>query len=215
MLKNVILDFGGVLLDLDYDAAFHAMAELTGLDISYDALPAWFQDISDRFEKGQISEESFIWTIQDKSLNRKITPRDIVEAWNKMLLGWNPEKLRFLEEANKKYRLYLLSNTNVIHIRWVHYRLLRDFGIQNFEERFFKKVYYSHLIGMRKPEPEIFQLVITDNRLKMEETLYLDDSIEHIRAANDQGIPSVCFERNSDLDIQKLETFYSAIIQKV
>lgn len=205
MIKNIIFDFGGVLLDLDYEKTWEELSTLTGIDFRPEQMPLWFTSLNDAFETGAISQETFLWHIQKQSLTGIPAVIDILKAWNRMLLGWKSEKFQFLMDTKKQYRTFLLSNTNDIHIDWVRRDLAINHGIEGFEQTYFERVYYSHLIGMRKPDAAIFRFVLGTNRLNPEETLFIDDSAEHILTAASLGLKVYHFERNSDLKGQWLK----------
>jgi putative hydrolase of the HAD superfamily len=186
-IRNIIFDFGGVLLDIDYRLTYAAMSDLLGLPKLPEDNPVALKDILIRYEKGEIGTESFIWTLQRTS-KKEIPHGDaIIRAWNAMLLGWNVSKFNLLEQLQKKYDLFLLSNTNALHISWVHQDLKTSHNIHDFEKRFFKKVYYSHEVGMRKPDREIYQFVTTDANVIPEETLFIDDLPENLLGALNLG----------------------------
>jgi glucose-1-phosphatase len=199
MIKNIIFDFGGVLLDLDYNRTWTALKQLEVFDRHEEHLPDWFVQLSNAFETGTIRQESFIWHIQKNASGHIPHAGEIVRAWNSMLLGWQPSKLNFLKSLREKFNTYLLSNTNEIHIDWVQNDLKTKHNIHDFDTAYFEKTYYSHLVGLRKPEPAIFRYVLETNGLIAEETLFIDDSEEHIRTAASLGLLVHHFERNSDL----------------
>ena len=104
-----------------------------------------------------------------------------------MILGFNTRSIELLLKLRQSYRLFLLSNTNAIH-ELSYNRLLNETqGIENLD-RIFEKVYYSHRLGLRKPNPEIFKYVLKDSNLEPEESLYVDDTLEHVESAKALGI---------------------------
>lgn len=115
-----------------------------------------------------------------------------------MLLDIPEEKLTLLAELKKKYRTFLLSNTNVIHVRSISAYLQQQYGIPDFSP-YFEKCYFSCDIGMRKPDAEIFLHVLNENKLVAEETLFIDDSEQHIRSARALGIQAVLMDQNASL----------------
>ena len=213
MIKNIIFDFGGVLLDLDYNRTWTAMKHLAVVDMNQEHLPDWFVRLSDAFEIGSIGQESFIWHIQKNASGHIPHAGEIVRAWNSMLLGWQLSKLNFLKSLRKEYKTYLLSNTNEIHIEWVQNDLKTNHDIQDFDTAYFDKTYYSHLIGLRKPDPAIFRYVLERNGLIAKETLFIDDSEEHIKIAALLGLNVHHFERNSDLISQWQEILSNASVK--
>src|SRR5690606_27785293 len=110
-----------------------------------------------------------------------------VHAWNAMILDFPVERLRFLEELSKKYRLFLLSNTNDLHIDAVRRALEKTTGHKNLEQ-YFEKTYFSSAIGMRKPDTRIFEFVCSENNLDPAKTIFIDDSPQHIEGAKSVGI---------------------------
>lgn len=185
-IKNIIFDFGGVLLDIDYILTYKRMEEVLGLPIHTETLPEATKEMLRDYEKGLTTSDAMISHLRDLSPNRP-SAKDIVIAWNTMLMGWNPEKFALLEKLRKLYRVYLLSNTNELHLEWVHEDLKKHHGIADFETRFFDKVYYSHEIHLRKPDAEIYNFVTQDARLEPLETIFIDDLKPNIEAARLAG----------------------------
>lgn len=188
MIKNIIFDFGGVLLDLDMQRSYQALGKITGKDYTLETLPDSFRQKVVAYETGKISTETFIWFWQNQC--HPVIPQgdEIVAAWNAMLLGWQPAKFEFLDNLRTRYKVYLLSNTNVLHIEWVRRDLRKNHGISNFESRFFDKAYYSFELGEHKPDAKIFEKVLHDASILPEETLFIDDALINVQAAARLGI---------------------------
>ncbi len=200
-VKNIIFDFGGVLIDLDFKKTYEALEKILAVNAS-DIYPQ-NQKLFDDYEKGKVITENFLWNLQN--LTKKVPESHIlVKAWNAMILGWNPEKLKFLQEIGKNYDVYLLSNTNELHIDYVRKDLKYNHGIDDFENTFFKKAYYSHIVGMRKPEKEIYEFVLNDSCLNPAETLFIDDNIDNVNAARNVGIISHHHETNALIGIEEI-----------
>lgn len=187
MIETVIFDFGGVLLDLDFERTFSELAALTGVDFDPSLTDDQaFTTIYHKYEKGLITDEVLIWNIQRLS-KRSQDPRQIVKAWNAMLLGWDPERFGMLEVLRDSYKLLLLSNTNHLHIQWVRRDLKVHHSITDFEDRFFDKVYYSYEVHHRKPDASIYDYVTSDACLNPATTLFIDDSLVNVEAARECG----------------------------
>ena len=107
---------------------------------------------------------------------KTVTKDDIIKAWNSILLDFRKESLDYLEKLKKKYKLFLLSNTNIIHLDAFNTIFELTINKHSFDS-LFDKAYYSHEIGLRKPGPAAFEFVLKDNNLKAEETLFIDDTI--------------------------------------
>lgn len=199
-IKNIIFDFGGVLLDLYPERTFDELSELIGIHFGQEMVPDELMDIFIEYEIGQSRDERILWNLQHLAGNKKPSPREIIDAWNAMLGGWQQSKLDLLEKAKTCFDIYLLSNTNHMHLEWVYRDLKMNHGIEDFDQRFFIKTYYSHLIGMRKPNSDIFEYVVHESNLLPSETLFIDDNYENVEAARAVGLNAIHHERNSPVD---------------
>ena len=180
MIKNIIFDFGDIFINLDKEATYKEMAKLGVSEISEEMIAVYH-----KYEKGLISTEEFIDFYQQKC---NIEKTDLVCAWNAVLLDFPLKRLEFLKElaASKKYRLFLLSNTNDLHISWIK----NNWGIELYNEfkNCFEQFYLSHEINFRKPDKEIYEFVLCENNLIAEETLFVDDLEINTNAAKEQEI---------------------------
>lgn len=119
-----------------------------------------------------------------------ISDDQIISAFNALLLDFPPERIRLVQELSKKYRVFLLSNTNALHVEYYNEMLSREFGIENLDQ-LMEKAFYSNELGCRKPDKEIYQKVLRLADIRAEETLFIDDNEENVRAAEELGIRSV------------------------
>lgn len=180
MIKNIIFDFGDIFINLDKQGTYKAMAELGVTEISQEMIQVYHN-----YEKGLISTDEFIQFYQDKvNLKRE----DLVNAWNAVLLDFPESRLKFIQELaqSKKYRLFLLSNTNDLHIKWIQNSVGAAF--YNQFKSSFEQFYLSHEIHFRKPDAEIYEFVLQQNNLVAEETLFVDDLKENTDSAKQLGI---------------------------
>jgi putative hydrolase of the HAD superfamily len=181
MIKNIIFDFGDVFLNLDKPATAREMLQYGFTEITAE-LDTLFKD----YEKGVVSSASFL--DHTEKLFPRATKQNLIDAWNAILLDFPEYRLDFLEKLahSKTYRLFLLSNTNDLHIAHVR----ANMGAERFN-RFkdcFEVFYLSYEMGMRKPDTEIFDFVLQENELISEETLFIDDTKENIDTAATLGI---------------------------
>lgn len=185
-IKNIIFDLGGVILNIDYLLTIDAFKRL-GIN-QYDKLYTQAQqiDLFDNIEKGEITAQQFRNELK-KLADKALTDQEINFAWNAMLLDLPKERLDLLSGLKDKYRTFLLSNTNEIHLEAYFAELKRVHGYKNLSP-FFEDEFYSHEIGLRKPDQEIFRFVLEQKELMAEETLFIDDSIQHIEGAKKAGI---------------------------
>lgn len=181
MIENIIFDFGDVFINLDKQATAREMQVYGFKNLSPD-LKALFID----YEKGLITTEHFL--NQTNNLFPKASRLDLIHAWNSIILDFPEQRLKFIEKLAKEkdYRLFLLSNTNELHIEFVKQRM----GEEKYGrfKNCFEKFYLSHEINLRKPEPAIFEYVLNSNNLRAEKTFFVDDSKEHTSAAAELGI---------------------------
>lgn len=201
-IKNIIFDLGGVIINLDTNKTIQEFNKLSTKQFETIYTQLQQSPIFDKFDKGEISETEFFIEIQ-KALGVHIPIEKLLFAWNAMLLDFPKHRLQLLEKLKPNYRLFLLSNTNETHITEFENTLFKQHGYQNLES-FFETVYYSCRIGKRKPNSDIFDFVIKQNNLNPEETLFIDDSPQHIEGAIKSGIKAEFLAK--DRDIQDLIT---------
>lgn len=188
-IRNIIFDLGGVLFDINYHHIIDSFNQLglTHFDVLYTQLK---QDhLFDELETGSITASEFRNRIRSIS-KMEISDEAINSAWNSILIGFPAKNVDLLQRLKKKYRLFLLSNTNEIHEEAFHKMLEKEYNVPVLEDSF-EKIYLSHRIHLRKPDPAIFNLVLSENKLKAEETLFIDDSPQHVEAAKKTGIQTI------------------------
>lgn len=195
IIRNIIFDLGGVMLDLDVNKTYRAF-ETMGFPQEELTNNKKHRDIFWQFEIGELDPKEFCKNVE-LALGRKVPPGEIENAWNAMILGFRPEKIEFLQNIASTYRIFLLSNTNYLHEKIYSQMLAETFGLSMSD--IFEKHYYSHLLGMGKPDPEIFNYVLKDSGLTAHETLFVDDSLQHIQSAQKLGIKCFHFPANGDL----------------
>lgn len=187
MIRNIIFDFGGVFFEIDYHAPVREFRKLGFADFDKIYAQAAQTDLFDRLETGRISEEEFYRTVESYC-PPGTTRAQVAEAWNSILLHIVPEKVAVAKAMREKgLRTFLLSNTNAIHVAAFEQMIDGKMGLRNFRSCF-EKVYYSNEIGMKKPYPETFLKVCEWNNLDPRETLFIDDSIQHVEGAKKAGL---------------------------
>lgn len=195
-IQNIIFDLGGVLLNIDYQATVLAFQKL-GLENPLEAFTkehqaALFQD----FETGKISSEAFVDALQEKM--PQASEEMIVHAWNAMLGDFPIKRFKFIQSLQGKYRCFVLSNTNAIHQTAFEDIIEETVGWKAFEG-LFDTIYYSHYLGMRKPDAEIFEEVLRRHHLVAAETCFIDDSIQHVKTAKTLGIQAIHLDGGQEI----------------
>jgi putative hydrolase of the HAD superfamily len=195
--ENIIFDLGNVIIDLDIEATDRGFKAI--FKDKYDEVFNSLNErcVFNRYEKGEITSAEFIQTI--KAFHPVISEKQIVDAWNAMLLNIPRGRFEILEQLKGKHRTFCLSNTNHIHIDWINKYLESGFNLKDLNP-FFEKVYYSHLIGMRKPDVEIFDFVLNQNDLDPKKTLFIDDTKGHLEGAEKLGIKTYHMTPNRSIE---------------
>ena len=188
-VKHIIFDLGGVLLNIDYHkttAAFHAL----GVP-NFDALYSQREqiDLFDALETGKIEASTFYGEL-NLLMKTNFAQEQLATAWNAMLLDWPLRRLQILQQLQNQFDLFLLSNTNSIHEAAFTQSLQQTHGIPSIA-LYFDKAYFSHRLGLRKPDPKAFQYILDTHGLSPAATLFIDDSVQHIEAAQSLGIQTI------------------------
>jgi FMN phosphatase YigB (HAD superfamily) len=184
-IKNIIFDLGGVIYAINYKRTIKAFESLGINDFEAVYAKAGQSDLFDNLETGKISPSEFFVGI-NKFLPNTLSAIQIKDAWNAMLIGFMPDAVSKLKELNKTHRIFLLSNTNIFHIEEIQ----NTEGMASFFEfcELFEKVYLSHDIGLRKPHTEVFTHIVDEQGLEASETLFIDDSPQHVAGALKAGL---------------------------
>ena len=181
--KTIIFDLGGVILNIHYQNTIDKFLKLGVKNASTFYSKKVQTNLFNQIETGKITNEKFLTELQKGTTNA--TSSQIKEAWNAMLLDLPKERISLLEKLKQDFPIFLLSNTNAIHISAIK-QSLGESAYTNFYN-LFSKVYYSHEIGFRKPNKEPFQLILKENNLKANEVVFIDDSPQHIEEAKKLG----------------------------
>lgn len=184
-IKNLIFDLGGVILDINPQLTIDAFSKM-GMDrIAGKDAEKLQVNMLHQVEKGAATSEEFRNNIKH-ILGNHVSDRAIDNAWTAMIIGMPGERIRYLERLKNNYRIFLLSNTNEIHRELFHRMFENDNGYSFYE--LFEKNYYSHQMGLRKPDPEIYRIVLEENSLIPGETLFIDDMKVNTEAAKLLGL---------------------------
>ena len=187
-VKNLIFDLGGVLIDLSIDDTLNSFAALSGGDKRgvrqwYDSAPEFLS-----YETCHLDDTEFRAFV-NRHCKTPATNESIDKCWNGMLRGLPKDKLDLILSLKDKYNVYLLSNTNAIHLKYINEVMLPSIpGALTSLDDYFHRAYYSHIMKKRKPHAAIFEEVLADSKLEAHETLFLDDNHDNIIGAGKVGI---------------------------
>ena len=180
MIKTIIFDFGNVFINLDLEGALQYALNTFKIQSLSDEMIAF----NSLYEQGLVSTDEFLEFYTENF--SKLSKEELIEVWNFMLKDFPEHRLAFLKElkASSKYKLILLSNTNELHINWIkqHVSFYNDF------KNCFDAFYLSHEIHLVKPNKNIFEFVLNENKLKKDECLFIDDNKDNINTAESMTI---------------------------
>ena len=189
-VKNLIFDLGGVILDLSVARTLESFSQLSKhskeeVENLYVRTPGFLE-----YEKGFLDDSSFRDFVR-ATFSISASDEQIDDSWNAMLRGIPAIKLDLLTRLQGEFQVFLLSNTNGIHLQHINEVMLPGIkGAKNLDS-YFHKAYYSHRMGKRKPDADIFEQVLEENHLVPEQTLFLDDYAVNIEGAKALGIKTI------------------------
>lgn len=185
-IKAVVFDFGNVIININLEHTFQAFAELTFKTSARVKSLFAEAEIFQKYESGFYSDDEFRDVIR-QTLSYPLNDQEIDTAWNALLLDVPRERLEYLENLRFRYSIYLLSNTNAIHIERCLQYFRTAHNVQDFR-KLFHYVFLSYEMGLWKPDYKIYQKVLDETGFKPGEILFLDDNQDNIDAAKDMGI---------------------------
>lgn len=194
-IKNLLIDFGGVLIDLDRQRCLDNFQRLGLNNVSHLLDVCHQQGFFSLHERGEIDAAGFRQCIRQVS-GKPLTDEAIDDAWNSFLVTIPTYKLDLLLALRKKYKLYLLSNTNDIHWEWSCKHVFTYNG--HTVNDFFDGIFLSYRMKLAKPNPDIYRMVSAQAPLSFGETLFIDDSAENCRVANELGIATYTPKAHED-----------------
>ena len=193
--KAIIFDLGAVILNINYQNTIDEFTKLGVKNAATFYSKKVQTDLFNQIETGMISNNQFLKALQKETKNANIT--EIEQAWNAMLLDLPEERLQLIKKLKNNHIIYLLSNTNAIHID----AFKKQLGNRKWLSfcKLFDKMYLSHKLGLKKPDIKIFEYILKEQKLKAEEAFFVDDSPQHIAGAKKLGIHSHHLLDNEDI----------------
>jgi len=203
MIENIIFDLGNVILNIDTRLSEKEFAKHGLSDFGNLYTLAAQAEIFDKLEIGAISPLEFY--SEFRKIAKTDLPDEIIRScWNALILDYPISRIELLKSLKSKYRTFLLSNTNKIHYEFYEDILRNEFGVDGLEA-LLEKAYFSHEIGLKKPDSQIFEFVLLNSKLVPEETLFIDDNKDNILAADKLGFQTIWLKENNleELEIWK------------
>lgn len=193
-VRNIIFDLGGVLYNVEYslvEQEFSALQKPSKQAITYTRQTQ--PEVFSQYEIGAITTEEFCAGLR-KDLGLEGSDEEIAQAWNAMLLGVYPGRNALIWRLKQRYGLALLSNTNALHIEHIKPECQELLSL-------FDRLFYSFEVGLRKPDIAIFRKVLETMNYLPEETLFIDDSHQHIEAARQCGLRTLWLQHPDSLEL--------------
>lgn len=203
-IENIIFDFGGVICDIDFRVTEQQLLKLGFNAGDPAALPRTQQLVAD-LERGSITPGVFRDGMKQLFI-RAVTDKQLDDAWNALILEIPEERIRCLEQVRQHYRIFLLSNTNEIHYNHYVQILKNSYGYNDFED-LFEKAWFSYRLGLIKPDREIFRHAARTVGLDPAKTLFIDDTLKHVKGAEAAGLHG--FHLNLETGIRMVDLFES------
>lgn len=197
MIKTIIFDLGGVIIDIDYSQTIDKFRQIRR-NIIKDILSLdEVEKINNQYETGEISDAEFRFLLQEYL---KISVNDDIfdDAWNALLVGFNDDSVTLVKELQKGYKVCLLSNTNKIHYEYIN-KMIRSAGIAENLKDLFDITFLSYELGMKKPDRKIFEHVIGILDVKPAEILFIDDLKMNVDIAGEVGIQTIHITDNKEI----------------
>ena len=194
-IKNIIFDFGGVFINIDYNKTRQGFIDL-GIE-NFDAFyqQSFSNPLFSDLEKGLITPAAFYQGLREQT-NTSLSDAQIEKAWSAMLGSFRETSVAALPAWKDQYQIFLFSNTNAIHQPVFLNIYQRQFGKTDFED-LFDVVYYSHNMHVRKPDVESYHYITDKHHLKLEETLFVDDTYKNIEGAQNAGLHTLWLQNDA------------------
>ena len=187
-IKNIIFDLGGIFLKIDFSKTEKAFADL-GVQFNDFYSQHHASELFELLETGKISPEEFHDSFVEET-GLHLSYEELKNAWTALLVDFPIERLQWLQEIGKRYKIFLFSNTNKIHYDVFTEMFHEQTGFKDFN-KLFVKTYYSHEMGLRKPYPESYLYILNEQQLRPEETLFIDDTLKNIEGAKQVGLQTI------------------------
>ena len=195
-IRNIIFDLGGVLLNINPLLSLAELEKLSGID--KDELISRFvnERIFEKFDTGSLTPAQFRSELC-RIINKNASDEEIDGAWNLLIQDFPTSRVELVQQLRKNYHVFLLSNTNSIHFEYYTSEFIQKNGFPMAE--LFDRLFLSHEIGNHKPDAGIYTYVLENAHIEASETVFIDDSLANIKAAEELGIAGIHIQDGHDV----------------
>ena len=194
--KAILFDLGNVIINIDPELTIKALAEISGKSLENVKHKMEMSQLNRRYELGMFSDDEFR-EIMRQTIGYPFSNREVDMAWNALLLDLPPHRVSLILKLQSKYPVYLLSNTNGIHIKKCDELFKEQLGIPNVKA-LFTKAFFSYEMELWKPDQRIYQTVLDEIGEEAEDVLFIDDNADNIAAANEMGFQTILNDPKKD-----------------
>ncbi|MFT7434437.1 MAG: HAD superfamily hydrolase (TIGR01509 family) [Psychromonas sp.] len=194
--KAILFDFGNVVINIDPELTIKSLSEISSKSLDRVREKMEMSQLNKRYEMGLFTDEEFREIIR-QTIGYPFSDAEVDEAWNALLLDLPPHRIKLILELQNAYPVYLLSNTNNIHITKCNSIFKEEFGIPDVKS-LFKRAFFSYEMGLWKPDAEIYQEVLSEIRQKPEDVLFIDDNANNIASAAKMGFQTILMDPHND-----------------
>jgi HAD superfamily hydrolase (TIGR01509 family) len=187
--KAVLFDFGNVVIDIDPELTLHAFSELSGKSVERVRSVISESQLFRRYETGAFDDDEFREIVR-QTLGYPFSDDEVDKAWNALLLDVPPHRIDLILDLKANHKVFLLSNTNSLHINACDSYFRQQFGMDSVAS-LFDKAFYSYEMGLWKPEEQIYLQVLAETGLVAEEILFIDDNQSNIESAKKLGFQTI------------------------
>ena len=195
-IKNIIFDLCGPIITIDVGLIDKRLQQL-GVKIEQPYRKLYDIGLTKRFESNMITTAQFCKELRSV-LETGISDEQICNAWNTLIVNFKPEHQQLLPKVHNHYRTFMLSNSDVVNAEYFVNYLNENAGF-NFTEQCFDEIFFSYMIGDRKPSGNVFNHILTKHKLNASETLFIDDCEKHCIGAKEVGLNTIWLQKPTDI----------------
>lgn len=197
MIKNIIFDLCGPIITLDLELMNRRFRDfgVTVVEKPYQKMRE--EGLTKIYEQGLISTGDFCSEVR-RILQCDLTDEEIFDCWNTVVADFPPQHAETLAKLSTRYRLFLLSNSDVVNAEYFIDYIDQRAG-EGFMKNTFSGVFFSCDLRLRKPDPKIFLSLAKKTEIDLAETLFVDDCQKHTQSAASLGINVIWLKPEWDI----------------
>lgn len=189
-IKNIIFDLCGPIITIDVGLIDKRLQQL-GVKTELPYRKLYDIGLTKRFESNQMTTAQFCNELR-QTLNTNISDEQICEAWNTLIVSFKRKHQTILPKVHNHYRTFMLSNSDVVNAEY----FTKYLGTTR---QCFDEIFFSYMIGDRKPSENVFKHILAKHNLNADETLFIDDCEKHCIGAKKVGLNTIWLQKPKDI----------------